>query len=531
LIRQARALVAPIAILAAVAALAIAQSWQRWLDPIIDVGRDLYIPEQLSHGAVLYRDLQYFYPPLTPYLLAAITFVTGSSLAAYTAIGIAVSLLTAALLYVIAGREAGFAAALLFLSCSMAGASTFGCNYIFPYSHAATIGTLFVLGTCAFALARKPVPAVLLAIAAAWTKIDFIIVGVAILGAAWIARRLSWRVLAAYAGGLAITAALLRAIFGTAFWSGVFPSALLGGANAQFFYRQVSGIANWRESAGRVVIAALLVAAFGAALALFDRGRWKWLLLVVIVLLAWPVADGGAFFRAWTLLQLALIPFAIRYRDSPLIVLLSFSLASIPRVFLNLTPDWYGFVCAVPLYALVAYVVFEWLPLRCVYSRRTSWFWFLPIGIVALLALRQQHIVWSLKAYPVATRRGTFYDIDPDRAAILNAALPELERTQTLAVIPEGLTLNYFAGVRTNLAVYIFTPAEIANEEIDRSVAEQLRVRHPERVAIVTRDMREFGSRGFGIDYGGRIAAVLRADYTVERRWDAPRFSLILLRR
>jgi len=525
LIRQARAHVAPIAILAAAAALAIAQSWQRWLDPIIDVGRDLYIPEQLRHGAVLYRDLQYFYPPLTPYLLAAITFVTGSSLAAYTAIGIAVSLLTATLLYVIAGREAGFAAALLFVSCSMAGASTFGCNYIFPYAHAATIGMLFVLGTCAFALARKPVPAVLLAIAAAWTKIDFIIIGAAILLAAWIARRLSWRALAAYIGGLAITAGALHAAFGPALWSNMFPPALLGGAHARFFYRQVSGISNWRAEIGPIVVATLLAAAFGAALALFERARLKWLLLIAITMLAFSLTD---FFRAWTVLQLALIPLAIRHRDEPLIVLLTFSLASTSRVFLHITPEWYGFVFIVPLYLLIGYVLFDWLPRRGAYSQRTAWLWFLPIGIVAFLALRYEHVVWKLKTYPVVTRRGTFYDMNPDRAKILAAALPELEHSPSLAVIPEGLAINYFAGAPTNLTVYTFTPAEL---EDDTNAAAELRARHPARVAIVTRDMREFGSRGFGIDYGLRMAAVLRTDYRVERRWDAPRFSLILLRR
>lgn len=525
MIPQARAHAARLAILAAVAALAIAQSWQRWLDPIIDAGRDLYIPEQLRHGVVLYRDLQYFYPPLTPYLLAAITFVTGSSLAAYTAIGIAISLLTATLLYVIAGREAGFAAALLFLSCSMAGASTFGCNYIFPYAHAATIGMLFVLGSCAFALARKPVPAVLLAIAAAWTKIDFIVIGAAILVAAWIARRLSWRALAAYVGGLAITAAALHGMFGRALWSNMFPSALLTGAHAQFFYRQVSGIANWRAEIGPIVIATLLAGAFGAALALFERTQRKWLLLIAIALLAFSLTD---FFRSWTLLQLALIPLGLKHRDEPLIVLLTFSLASTSRIFLHLTPEWYGFVFIVPLYLLIGYVVFDWLPLRGAYSQRTARFWLVPIAVVAIVALRHEHLVWKQKSYPVATRRGTFYDMNPDRAKILNAALPELARSQSLAVIPEGLAVNYFAGVPTNLTVYTFTPAEV---EDDTAAAAELRARHPARVALVTRDMREFGSRGFGIDYGLQLAAVLRADYKVERRWDAPRFSLVLLRR
>jgi hypothetical protein len=37
-------------IVVAIAVVALAQSWNRWLDPIVDAGRDLYIPEQLRHG-------------------------------------------------------------------------------------------------------------------------------------------------------------------------------------------------------------------------------------------------------------------------------------------------------------------------------------------------------------------------------------------------------------------------------------------------------------------------------------------------
>ncbi|MCA1733829.1 MAG: hypothetical protein LC732_09525, partial [Acidobacteria bacterium] len=58
--------------LAAIAALAVgvlALSWNRWLEPIIDLGRDLYIPEAMAGGARLYDDLLYFYPPLTPSIL------------------------------------------------------------------------------------------------------------------------------------------------------------------------------------------------------------------------------------------------------------------------------------------------------------------------------------------------------------------------------------------------------------------------------------------------------------------------------
>jgi len=72
-----------VVVLAVVAVVALAQSWNGWLDPIIDTGRDLYVSEQLAHGAKLYRDLRYQYPPLAPYLLAAVA----GPLAAFTAVG------------------------------------------------------------------------------------------------------------------------------------------------------------------------------------------------------------------------------------------------------------------------------------------------------------------------------------------------------------------------------------------------------------------------------------------------------------
>src|SRR5689334_2551711 len=90
-----------------VAALAFTQSYERWLDPIIDTGRDLYIPEQILHGARLYRDIRYQYPPLAPYALALLTSVVGHSLASYAAIGLLQSIVLAAALWMIGRKTAG----------------------------------------------------------------------------------------------------------------------------------------------------------------------------------------------------------------------------------------------------------------------------------------------------------------------------------------------------------------------------------------------------------------------------------------
>ncbi|MCU1350356.1 MAG: 4-amino-4-deoxy-L-arabinose transferase and related glycosyltransferase of family, partial [Acidobacteria bacterium] len=496
----------------------------------------LYIPEQLRHGTLLYRDVHYFYPPLAPCVLALITAVTGSSLAAYAAIGITIALLTAGFLYLLvrstAGARAAFAATLLFVACSMTGASSFGCNWIFPYSHAATIGMMLVVAGTAALFAGRPMLASLLLALAATAKIETFVIGAAVVVAGMAGGRLRAPAVLLYAGCLAAVAATIQLVFGAAGWANIFPPSLLAGDAARHFYAHVSGLSDWRGNLARSAPAALLVAALAASLALLERARGGRLRValpaIAALLLALAIADDR-FFRAWMLLQVALVPFALARRREPLPVLLAFSLASTSRVFFNLTPAWYGFLFVVPLYALIAYVLVEWLPSRGVYSRRLAGVWLLPIALLAGRTALAQIEAWDVKQHRVVTLRGTFYDASPDRAAILNDALPLLATSRSLVVMPEGLTLNYFAGVPNPLSFYIFTPPEI-DTTAERAIVAELRSRKPERIALVTRSVAEFGSRGFGIDYGRQIVATLREQYEIEREWHAPRFALVVLR-
>src|SRR4051794_34778597 len=45
-------------------------TWRRWPDPLIDFGRELYAPWQITRGHLLYRDLASLYGPLSPYVNA-----------------------------------------------------------------------------------------------------------------------------------------------------------------------------------------------------------------------------------------------------------------------------------------------------------------------------------------------------------------------------------------------------------------------------------------------------------------------------
>ena len=47
-----------------------AWTWRKWPDPIVDFGRELYVPWQITRGRVLYRDIASLFGPLSPYINA-----------------------------------------------------------------------------------------------------------------------------------------------------------------------------------------------------------------------------------------------------------------------------------------------------------------------------------------------------------------------------------------------------------------------------------------------------------------------------
>jgi hypothetical protein len=98
----------------------------------------------------------------------------------------------------------------------------------------------------------------------------------------------------------------------------------------------------------------------------------------------------------------------------------------------------------------------------------------------------------------------------------------------TLAVIPEGITINYLAGARTPLTFHTFTPVEVDAPQIEDAIVRELTTHPPDRVLMVSRDLREYGARGFGVDYDLRAGALLRSRYRVENIWRGQRFQAAL---
>jgi hypothetical protein len=178
------------------------------------------------------------------------------------------------------------------------------------------------------------------------------------------------------------------------------------------------------------------------------------------------------------------------------------------------------------VFALAAYTLFSYIPRR----NAMVFLWLVPFAANAVGDLWQQHARYALKSFPIVSSRGTFYDWNDDRARTLNALIATVH-DGTLTAMPEGITINYLTRTRTPLTFHTFTPVETADATVESAILGELASHPPDRVAIVTRDVREYGSRGFGIDYGLRITAFLHANYRVEQAWHGERFDALLLRR
>ena len=532
------------------------------LDPIIDTGRDLYAGEQIAAGHQLYRDIVYNYPPAAPLILALIVVLFGGGLATFQVLGALVALITAATLYVIgrtsAGPITGAIAALLFIALSFTGASTWGANYIFPYAYAATIGMAFsllflhsLLRYLFVAPQRKWLAlAILFATLATWSKIEYALLVGATLVFATLYYRLPLRALLTYAALIVCTMIVFSASFGSGpfdiSWirDQILSSSLLHGTSSEFFYAQVSGTASARASIAVAMKGVILVSIIVVLIrhAGHDRAGsggvpesplLAQLLLAAIVAASWFLA-GEPLFRAWAILQLLLIPVALfRGRGSPFALLLVFSLLSTARIVLRTSPVWYGFVLAVPLYVLMAYLFFHELPRRKIYRHPWTCLWAPVIVLTLYFGLAQQFSRYSAKAFPIVTPRGTFLDSNSDRASVLTSVIGYLatHRGNGLVVFPEGVSINYFSAIPSPLSRYIFTPIETAAPGVETEILSQMRVRPPEYVIVLHRDVSEFGSRGFGVDYDLEIRDFLSERYHVEQAWLPSRFSLVLLRR
>lgn len=534
-------------VLLGIAALLYVQSQERWGDPIIDLGRELYLPQRLLDGSLLYRDIIYNYGPLAPYLLALVVRLWGDSLAVFQLFGLGTGVAALAALYaagrLLAGRGVAFFAALFFLVFSFFACSPYGCkNFVLPYAYAATLSTVFALWSFTLLLrylyqgkqAAAWWGSVLLLLLTLVTKTEYGAAIAAVHLLAWWQHRIPWqKTLPVITAAVLIGLGLYR-LFSSPAAAG---HHLVSESLARFFANPGAGIF-FSSMAGFDSLTTNLLAALaaGAKLALLattalagatllkagSRRRGPMLpvaigLGILFVLMTWWWADYSLF-AAVPLLAVLAGCYAWRSgRRDPLLLLAVLVVVAAGRILLNYSPTWYGFYLAVPAYLFLSYLLGSRLSAYVPAGRIAA----LLMALVALTVMsRYEWRNWHANramTQPLVTAKGRMFDFPTGRSEAIAGFLQYLQQSgaagSTLVVFPEGVTLNYFSGTTNPLAYYNFIPPEIGTPEEEARILGELRATRPRFIAMASRDLEEFGSQGFGIDYALEITSWIQQNY------------------
>ncbi|GEJ55652.1 hypothetical protein [Anaeromyxobacter diazotrophicus] len=570
--RLGMARLAPVALILAVAAAALAAGWGRWGSFVLDTGRELEWPRRILRGERLYSDLRYYYGPLAPYLNALLYRLFGVRLEVLATAGAATGVATALTLHAIAarfvGRWAAVAPAIGFV-CVLAFAhlgpeGIF--NFVLPYSFAATYGMLSALLSLAFLLRHHDSGgAAPFAASAAWLalaglcKVEPLTPALAAHGvfacAALLSRRLRWLHVAGYAAAATVVGAVygfLYARTGPALFRDNLGGVLNPGSD--HFIRQVMGLTDLREN---LVAAALSVAVLGcasgvalgaAALARSARLRPPARAAVVaasgLAVLAFAASlSPDRPFRALPFLALGAAGFwALRWwRDLgsrteslPHLLLAVFTVAASLRITFAATPAHYGFFMLAP--ALVWLGVFLFGDLRRLapdspWTRRAvaACGAALFVGNSAAATFSSSRFL-AERTVHLSLPRGTVW-LAPE---LLEPAAPfeQIARAppaSSLLVLPHAAAINFLLerrGCADGMASHL--PMEFYGGYREAAVIARWERDPPDLVLWYKWIMRDMGDQLFGVTYAVEAGRWIRAHYEPVTDPYAP---IVLLRR
>jgi hypothetical protein len=566
-----------LAFLAAVVIWLLQISWRKWPDPLIDFGRELYLPWRLSEGAVLYRDIDANYGPLSHYFNALIFRVTGVGYMHLVWMNFLIYLAIVALIYrglrLGWGRLAAFAGSLVFIAVfsfnQLVGIANY--NYLSPYSHETTHGFLLILILIHLWVSWLRTPRTWKIASAGicfglcvLLKVEIIFVAaIATAGALMMAfleksisgRFRNWLSIA----GLFLLAGILPSLIATlVLWQngGFSLTAAFCWANIAwtglFIYKNIASDPLQLQFLGLadmpVNLAAILiyggVSVFGmiGLAAICQRIKLRAgfdirvLLLPVIAGLAsyWlPWLEWGTTFPAWLCLALFI---ALRKKppvehrpeaaaaDSASMrwLFLLAAGALLLRMCFNPRIYHYGYYQAALTGVVIVATAFRSLPDLFSLQKRARALYLASVGVFLALGLwsiqERSRQVLSFKTQPIGEGSDQFYGFSSKvdaTSTLLESARTTLSTKNdcgSLLVIPEGVMLNYLLRKPVPIKGYNFNPYWLHWRD---QILDGLQKTPPDYIALISRDMREYGMNYFGEspEHGKDILTWIQANY------------------
>lgn len=568
-------------------------SWGTWPDVLVDFGHELYAPWALSNGSTLGVDLAWVSTgPLPPYVNALLFTAFGSSLRVLVVVNLTVLAAITALLFALT-REvsdrgtatlATIAFLLVFAFGQYVGIGNY--NYVTPYSHGVTHGLVLSLASIWIFRRHARVGGWWRIVAAGGgvglvflTKAEMFVACTAAIAALWAARALERRgsgealrsLLALAVPAVAIPFVgfllLLSQMPASSAWRvTVTPWLLMATPLTRTpFYLSGFGLDRPIENFAILIRTAMWWALVIGATALLDQlGRRLALrrdltalvgvaagalpLTLLLPLEAWfeiarpfPLFVAvGAIAYAWRILGRGTSD-DVRSRAALGLALCAFAGGLLGKMLLNARIEHYGFALAMPAGMLVI-VWIAWSAPRALARWRGGGTFFKAAGAGLVLAaavafVRLSHASLSTKTFDVGS--GPDHFLADGRGAFVAVMLRQIERVtqpaDTLAVVPEGVMINFLARRRNPTPYVWYMPDVIAAFGEERMLA-AYRQDPPRFIVLVHRDATEHGAAFFGRDYARATMWWIRENYEPLTVVGAPpyqgdAYGMMLLRR
>ncbi len=550
-------------------------SWGKWPDIIVDFGRELYIPWQLSEGKVLYKDIFFYYGPLSKYFYAVFFKLFSSNLSVIICINFFITLVFVVITYRLLRVWASVAATLLaigiFFSLFAFGQYTGIANYNFicPYSHELVHG--LVLSFAALLLfaeylrspsSRKVFWLGILVGLVFLTKVEVFIALASALMAGTLARTLYlgykeifsrffifiigivvpvFAFLAYFISQMGIKPAVFAFFYP---YMAIFNTSL----SVNGFYKMFSGMDNPSKSIYLMSVSAFTYfaligfAIFTSWILLKLRTMWcRWLgyCLIILVLAAclWiavtQYVPAYMIFRLLPLVSLiSLAIFGIQLVQSrspdrmlPCIIRFTFAVFStILMLKIVLYGHIYhsGFILALPASLLLVVVSYDGG--ERVVAGLKGWklffhtFLVMIFGGVVLSYSIVDNFYYKFKSFVFGSDRGQFLTYSPkieSRGPILMRAidfLKALPKGTTVTVFPEGVMLNFMSGRELSTKYFEFSPS-FFNMSAESDVLAAFKAAPSDYIVLVDQDMGEHGAHYFGRDYARDLYAWMAPNY------------------
>jgi hypothetical protein len=178
----------------------------------------------------------------------------------------------------------------------------------------------------------------------------------------------------------------------------------------------------------------------------------------------------------------------------------------------------YGFVLALPGTMVLVATMVDWFPGEI--GRRKGDVWITRAPLLAALLVTVLHFVGlTMEMVAMASSASgngpdRFYtpSVDGYYNALLDTVRHRVTPEQTLAVVPEGVIVNYLTRRHNPTGHINFMPPELVLFG-EQAIIDAFRKSPPDYVLWFSRSVAEYGKRAFGDDYAVRLGAYLLGAY------------------